>query len=95
MILGTRFFAQSMVRLFSRSWGLFSEAAEGTMLRNIQKVLCVAEKNDAARGIADLLSNSRMRRREGLSKFNKIYEYEYHMFGQVGTCTLHAFHNPL
>lgn len=32
------------------------------MVRNIQKVLCVAEKNDAARGIADILSNSRMRR---------------------------------
>ncbi|MEE6497799.1 hypothetical protein FKM82_002860 [Ascaphus truei] len=48
----------------------------------IQKVLCVAEKNDAAKGIADLMSNSRMRRREGFSKFNKIYEYEYHLFGQ-------------
>lgn len=30
--------------------------------RNLQRVLCVAEKNDAARGIADILSNSRMRR---------------------------------
>ncbi|XP_063791016.1 DNA topoisomerase 3-alpha [Pseudophryne corroboree] len=48
----------------------------------VQKVLCVAEKNDAAKGISDLLSNSRMRRREGFSKFNKIYEYEYHLFGK-------------
>ncbi|XP_056391516.1 DNA topoisomerase 3-alpha [Hyla sarda] len=48
----------------------------------VQKVLCVAEKNDAAKGIADIMSNSRMRRREGFSKFNKIYEYEYHLFGR-------------
>ncbi|CAJ0915088.1 unnamed protein product [Ranitomeya imitator] len=48
----------------------------------VQKVLCVAEKNDAAKGIADLMSNGRMRRREGFSKFNKIYEYEYHLFGR-------------
>lgn len=30
--------------------------------RGVRKVLCVAEKNDAAKGIADLLSNGRMRR---------------------------------
>lgn len=56
--------------------------------RKIQKVLCVAEKNDAARGIADVLSNSRMRRREGFSKFNKIYEYDCHMFGQNVTVSM-------
>ncbi|CAI9578073.1 unnamed protein product [Staurois parvus] len=28
------------------------------------------------------MSNGRMRRREGFSKFNKIYEYEYHLFGK-------------
>lgn len=50
--------------------------------RGVRKVLCVAEKNDAAKGIADLLSNGRMRRREGLSKFNKIYEFDYHLYGQ-------------
>uniref|UniRef100_A0A8B9VSU1 Uncharacterized protein n=1 Tax=Anas zonorhyncha TaxID=75864 RepID=A0A8B9VSU1_9AVES len=43
-------------------WRLFSRAADDAALRRIRKVLCVAEKNDAARGIADLLSNSRMRR---------------------------------
>ncbi|KAG2455497.1 TOP3A topoisomerase, partial [Polypterus senegalus] len=48
----------------------------------IKKVLCVAEKNDAAKGIAEILSNGRARRKEGLSRFNKIYEYEYQMFGQ-------------
>uniref|UniRef100_A0A8C2V4R0 DNA topoisomerase n=1 Tax=Chinchilla lanigera TaxID=34839 RepID=A0A8C2V4R0_CHILA len=30
--------------------------------RGVRKVLCVAEKNDAAKGIADLLSSGRMRR---------------------------------
>uniref|UniRef100_A0A452TIM2 DNA topoisomerase n=1 Tax=Ursus maritimus TaxID=29073 RepID=A0A452TIM2_URSMA len=50
--------------------------------RSVRKILCVAEKNDAAKGIADLLSNGRMRRREGFSKFNKIYEFDYHLYGQ-------------
>ena len=31
-------------------------------LRGVRKILCVAEKNDAAKGIADLLSGGRMRR---------------------------------
>ncbi|KAJ8251809.1 hypothetical protein GJAV_G00225660 [Gymnothorax javanicus] len=48
----------------------------------IKKVLCVAEKNDAAKGIAEIMSNGRARRREGYSVYNKIYEYEYHLFGQ-------------
>ncbi|XP_061455143.1 DNA topoisomerase 3-alpha [Rhineura floridana] len=89
MISQTRLFAHCGVRLFFRSWSLcFSQTAEGMMSRNIQKVLCVAEKNDAARGIADILSNSRMRRREGISKFNKIYECQYHMFGQNVTVVM-------
>uniref|UniRef100_A0A672Z3P5 DNA topoisomerase n=1 Tax=Sphaeramia orbicularis TaxID=375764 RepID=A0A672Z3P5_9TELE len=54
----------------------------------IKRVLCVAEKNDAAKGIAEIMSNGRSRRREGLSKFNKIYEYEYHLFGQNVTVTM-------
>ncbi|CAJ1075858.1 DNA topoisomerase 3-alpha [Xyrichtys novacula] len=48
----------------------------------IRRVLCVAEKNDAAKGIAEIMSHGRSRRREGMSKFNKIYEYDYHLFGQ-------------
>uniref|UniRef100_G1SQY7 DNA topoisomerase n=1 Tax=Oryctolagus cuniculus TaxID=9986 RepID=G1SQY7_RABIT len=59
-----------------------SRAAMEVALRGARKVLCVAEKNDAAKGIADLLSGGRMRRREGLSKFNKIYEFDYHLCGQ-------------
>ncbi|XP_070811476.1 DNA topoisomerase 3-alpha isoform X1 [Pituophis catenifer annectens] len=75
--------AWGTVRFFSCSSNLcFRPTAKTMALRNLQKVLCVAEKNDAARGIADILSNSRMRRREGMSKFNKIYEFQYHLFNQ-------------
>ncbi|KAJ8345175.1 hypothetical protein SKAU_G00293680 [Synaphobranchus kaupii] len=54
----------------------------------IKKVLCVAEKNDAAKGIAEIMSNGRARRREGFSVYNKIYEYEYHLFGQDVTVSM-------
>ncbi|KAG8549824.1 hypothetical protein GDO81_019626 [Engystomops pustulosus] len=64
------------VRFCSQSYDNMSRSVQ------IQKVLCVAEKNDAAKGIADIMSSGRMRRREGFSKFNKIYEYEYHLFGR-------------
>uniref|UniRef100_A0A6Q2Y6L8 DNA topoisomerase n=1 Tax=Esox lucius TaxID=8010 RepID=A0A6Q2Y6L8_ESOLU len=59
-------------------------AGPGDMIRRTQvkRVLCVAEKNDAAKGIADIMSNGRMRRMEGLSVYNKLYEYEYNLFGQ-------------
>ena len=43
---------------------------------HVLKVLCVAEKNDAAKNIASLLSRNNFSRREGFSKFNKIYEYK-------------------
>ncbi|KAK9508812.1 hypothetical protein O3M35_006277 [Rhynocoris fuscipes] len=46
------------------------------------KVLNVAEKNDAAKNISSFLSNGRSRRREGFSKYNKIYEFDYTVFGQ-------------
>ncbi|XP_045840542.1 DNA topoisomerase 3-alpha isoform X2 [Meles meles] len=59
-----------------------SRAAMAVAFRGVRKILCVAEKNDAAKGIADLLSNGRVRRREGFSKFNKIYEFDYQLYGQ-------------
>ncbi|XP_054990080.1 DNA topoisomerase 3-alpha isoform X1 [Sorex araneus] len=59
-----------------------SRAAMEVAFRGVRRILCVAEKNDAAKGIADLLSGGSMRRREGLSKFNKIYEFDYHLYGQ-------------
>ncbi|XP_013926805.1 PREDICTED: DNA topoisomerase 3-alpha [Thamnophis sirtalis] len=83
MLGQARGFAWRTVMFFSCSSSLgFRPTAKTMELRNLQKVLCVAEKNDAARGIADILSNSRMRRREGMSKYNKIYEFQYHLFNQ-------------
>ncbi|KAF7478544.1 DNA topoisomerase 3-alpha [Marmota monax] len=76
-----RWLRQSTCRDLSRS-------AMEVAFRGVRKVLCVAEKNDAAKGIADLLSNGRMRRREGLSKFNKIYEFDYHLYGQSVTMVM-------
>ncbi|XP_017309955.1 DNA topoisomerase 3-alpha isoform X1 [Ictalurus punctatus] len=73
-------------RLLSRlaDQSLISRSLSVSMMRRaqIKKVLCVAEKNDAAKGIAEIMSNGRSRRREGYSVYNKIYEYEYHLFGQ-------------
>ncbi|XP_075589199.1 topoisomerase 3-alpha isoform X2 [Dermatophagoides farinae] len=40
------------------------------------KVLNVAEKNDVAKNVANILSRGTSRRREGYSKFNKIYEFQ-------------------
>jgi len=45
------------------------------------KVLNVAEKNDAAKNIAEIMSGGHSNRREGLSRFNKIYEYQYMVQG--------------
>uniref|UniRef100_A0A673IDN2 DNA topoisomerase n=1 Tax=Sinocyclocheilus rhinocerous TaxID=307959 RepID=A0A673IDN2_9TELE len=72
--IGSRFYRQQSVSMIRRT--------------QIKKVLCVAEKNDAAKGIAELMSNGRSRRREGYSVYNKIYEYEYHLFGQNATVSM-------
>ena len=45
------------------------------------KVLNVAEKNDAAKNIAGLLSGGTRSMREGYSKFNKIYEFKCRVQG--------------
>ncbi|XP_016137415.1 DNA topoisomerase 3-alpha-like [Sinocyclocheilus grahami] len=72
-VIGSRFYRQISVNMIRRT--------------QIKKVLCVAEKNDAAKGIAEIMSNGRSRRREGYSVYNKIYEYEYNLFGQnVAVC---------
>ncbi|XP_071403367.1 DNA topoisomerase 3-alpha [Centroberyx affinis] len=65
-------------------------APQPDMIRRtqIKRVLCVAEKNDAAKGISEIMSNGRSRRREGMSKYNKIYEYEYNLFGQDVTVSM-------
>ncbi|XP_078495065.1 DNA topoisomerase 3-alpha [Ciona intestinalis] len=46
------------------------------------KVLSVAEKNDAAKRISDILSEHQYQVRNGFSKYNKIYEFNYQMLGQ-------------
>ncbi|XP_048465675.1 DNA topoisomerase 3-alpha [Rhincodon typus] len=66
-----------MKSVFSRTMS----SAVGRLLQ-ARQILCVAEKNDAAKSIAEIMSGGRFRRREGLSKFNKIYEYEYHLNGK-------------
>lgn len=48
----------------------------------IMKYLNVAEKNDAAKNIARLLSGGQSRHREGLSVYNKIYEFSATVRGQ-------------
>lgn len=46
------------------------------------RVLCVAEKNDAAKGIAAILSGGQAQRDEGRSKYNKIYRFSQNFRGQ-------------
>lgn len=55
----------------------FNEATRPTM-----RYLNVAEKNDAAKSIANLLSNGAARRSEGLSTFNKLYSFHTMFRGQ-------------
>ncbi|XP_038064080.1 DNA topoisomerase 3-alpha-like [Patiria miniata] len=58
------------------------------MMARGMRVLNVAEKNDAAKSLADLMSRGRYRRREGYSKYNKIYEYDYQLFNQDCSMTM-------
>ncbi|CAL7941209.1 unnamed protein product [Xylocopa violacea] len=51
-------------------------------LVKVMKVLNVAEKNDAAKNIAGYLSRGTCRRREGLSPYNKIYEFNAYLLNQ-------------
>ena len=44
-------------------------------------VLHVAEKNDAAKTISSILSGGTAQRREGRSVYNKIYAFDYTIFG--------------
>ena len=48
----------------------------------MHRVLNVAEKNDAAKSLARLLSKNSASMREGCSKFNKIYEFNYQLNNQ-------------
>lgn len=54
----------------------YSKSSVATM-----KYLNVAEKNDAAKSIAALLSNGTARRTEGLSPYNKLYSFQINFKG--------------
>lgn len=47
------------------------------------KYLNVAEKNDAAKTIANHLAGGQCHRREGQSQYNKIYEFQTQVHGQM------------
>lgn len=51
------------------------------------KVLNVAEKPDAAKRISALLSNNGANRREGRSKYNKIFDFSVNIPG-YGNCQM-------
>ncbi|KAL5473608.1 hypothetical protein EMCRGX_G028112 [Ephydatia muelleri] len=51
------------------------------------KVLNVAEKNDVAKEVSSIMAGGRFNRREGFSKFNKIYEFDdFNILGE--NCTM-------
>jgi DNA topoisomerase-3 len=52
-------------------------------LTKMTRVLCVAEKNDAAKNIAALLSRGGAQRTEGRSVYNKIYRFDHQFRGQM------------
>jgi DNA topoisomerase-3 len=53
-----------------------------SILSKIMKVLNVAEKNDAAKNLANIMSNGASRMRNGESQYNKIYEFNLQLFGK-------------
>ncbi|KAF6035492.1 TOP3A [Bugula neritina] len=65
---------------------LSSDARVVTPLR--MKVLNVAEKNDAAKSIANVMSRGSSQRREGYSQYNKIYQFDYMFQGQQVTMVM-------
>ncbi|TNN21131.1 DNA topoisomerase 3-alpha [Schistosoma japonicum] len=69
-------------RLFHVLLDISTPLSKLTLRKFGMKVLNVAEKNDAAKNIADILSRGRMLRKEGLSKFNKLYEFSMNLNGQ-------------
>ncbi|XP_046143388.1 DNA topoisomerase 3-alpha isoform X1 [Osmia bicornis bicornis] len=71
----------SRVNLYkSKHYQLFLARFKSSV--KVMKVLNVAEKNDAAKNIAGYLSKGTSKRREGLSPYNKIYEFNSHLWNQ-------------
>lgn len=71
-------------------YGLFltRRASSSEVSSQKMRILNVAEKNDAAKNIAEIMSQGRYQRREGLSKFNKIYEFDYRIFNNICKMTM-------
>jgi DNA topoisomerase-3 len=62
--------------------------ATGPVATTIMKVLNVAEKNDAAKNIAGLLSGGNRAMRNGRSKYNKIYMFQCDVPQLGGRCDM-------
>ncbi|KAK6742433.1 hypothetical protein RB195_009979 [Necator americanus] len=54
----------------------------------MRRILCVAEKNDVAKGVAAILSKGQMVRREGRSVYNKIYNLNAEILGQYAELSM-------
>ena len=54
-------------------------------------ILNVAEKNDAAKRISQILSQGNSHRREGFSVYNKIFEFDYNILGNGNAPTSIVF----
>nr|XP_002732450.2 PREDICTED: DNA topoisomerase 3-alpha-like [Saccoglossus kowalevskii] len=52
------------------------------MAGRVTRVLNVAEKNDAAKSLADVMSRGHYNRREGFSVYNKIYEWDFNILNR-------------
>nr|XP_027214117.1 DNA topoisomerase 3-alpha-like [Penaeus vannamei] len=71
---GVRFIHGAVVRS--------AEDSTPTDRAKMVRVLSVAEKNDAAKNLAEIMSRGGYNRREGYSKFNKIYEWDMMLRGE-------------
>ncbi|GFR86229.1 DNA topoisomerase [Elysia marginata] len=77
-----------MRRLFKAVFALNLRRCYSSKSDTMVRVLNVAEKNDAAKSLANVLSQGRSRMREGFSRFNKIYEFEYRLMNQQVTMSM-------
>jgi DNA topoisomerase-3 len=50
-----------------------------------RKILCVAEKNDAAKNIASILSGGRSAMRNGPATYNKLYCFDMNFQNQLSS----------
>ncbi|CAH1794681.1 unnamed protein product [Owenia fusiformis] len=75
-------------RIIHVSYKLLQVSRSFTTKPTMVRVLNVAEKNDAAKSISDIMSRGGYRRRDGFSVYNKIYEFDYNLMGQNVTMTM-------